>query len=118
MPQQFHLDLTVQIFTGLDAQHPCTLRLGARLLEDRSGDNEEALRVYAEPADIVFCMFGAEPECSNSSVQFLRGRLGDGLGLTDASAGHVLGVRHIRSGDGEESDGAEDDQRERYGHFP
>ena len=35
------------------------LALGARLLEDRSDDSEEPLRVYADPAGHPFCIIAA-----------------------------------------------------------
>jgi glyoxalase superfamily protein len=56
-PQQLHLDLTVPGVAALDAQHERALGLGARLLEDRSGDPQEPLRVYADPAGHPFCIF-------------------------------------------------------------
>lgn len=61
VPQQLHLDLTVPDMTGLDAQHERALALGARLLQDRSGDPQEPLRVYADPAGHPFCIFVAPP---------------------------------------------------------
>ena len=60
-PQQLHLDLTVSTTQDLDAQHQRVLALGARLLEDRSGDPDEPLRVYADPAGHPFCIFVAGP---------------------------------------------------------
>jgi catechol 2,3-dioxygenase-like lactoylglutathione lyase family enzyme len=60
-PQQLHLDLTVPTAAELDRQHERTLALGARLLFDRSGDSEEPLRVYADPAGHPFCIFVAAP---------------------------------------------------------
>ena len=57
VPQQLHLDLKVAVAAGLDAQHERALALGARLLYDRSGDPEEPLRVYADPAGHPFCIF-------------------------------------------------------------
>ncbi len=57
IPQQFHLDLTVPTVADLDTQHVRALELGARLLEDRSADEEEPLRVYADPAGHPFCIF-------------------------------------------------------------
>jgi Glyoxalase-like domain len=57
VPQQLHLDLVVPTAQDLDAQHERALALGARLLYDRSGDPEEALRVYADPAGHPFCIF-------------------------------------------------------------
>jgi catechol 2,3-dioxygenase-like lactoylglutathione lyase family enzyme len=59
VPQQLHLDLTVPAKAELDAQHERVLGLGARLLEDRSDDPEEPLRVYADPAGHPFCIFVA-----------------------------------------------------------
>ena len=50
VPQQLHLDATVPTTADLDVQHERALALGARLLEDRSDDPEEPLRVYADPA--------------------------------------------------------------------
>jgi catechol 2,3-dioxygenase-like lactoylglutathione lyase family enzyme len=61
VPQQLHLDLTVPTTAELDAQHERALALGARLLEDRSQDPEEPLRVYADPAGHPFCIFVAGP---------------------------------------------------------
>ncbi len=60
VPQQLHLDLTVPSPDELDAQHRRALRLGARLLLDRSDDPEEPLRVYADPAGHPFCIFVAD----------------------------------------------------------
>lgn len=59
VPQQMHLDLTVNTVEELDAQHERALQLGAELLEDRSQDPEEPLRVYADPAGHPFCIFVA-----------------------------------------------------------
>lgn len=61
VPQQLHLDLTVPTVADLDHQHGRALELGARLLYDRSGDPEEPLRVYADPAGHPFCVFVAAP---------------------------------------------------------
>jgi len=57
VPQQLHLDLTVESSAALDVQHERALELGARLLRDRSDDPEEPLRVYADPAGHPFCIF-------------------------------------------------------------
>lgn len=57
VPQQLHLDLTVPSVAELDEQHARALALGARLLEDRSDDEQEPLRVYADPAGHPFCLF-------------------------------------------------------------
>lgn len=59
IPQQLHLDLTVPTKQDLDSQHLRALALGARLLIDRSDDEEEPLRVYADPAGHPFCIFVA-----------------------------------------------------------
>lgn len=60
VPQQFHLDMTVETPAGLDAQHERAVALGARLLRDQSADPEEPLRVYADPAGHPFCIFVAD----------------------------------------------------------
>lgn len=57
VPQQLHLDLTVASKEDLDAQHARALDLGARLLLDRSEDEVEPLRVYADLAGHPFCIF-------------------------------------------------------------
>lgn len=59
IPQQLHLDMTVPSVEQLDAQHERALSLGARLRFDRSDDAEEPLRVYADPAGHLFCIFVA-----------------------------------------------------------
>jgi hypothetical protein len=59
VPQQLHLDLTVGSKPALDAQHQRALELGARLLLDRSDDEREPLRVYADPAGHPFSIFVA-----------------------------------------------------------
>lgn len=58
-PQMLHLDLTVTSRAALDAQHTRALALGAELLLDRSDDEQEPLRVYADPAGHPFCLFVA-----------------------------------------------------------
>jgi hypothetical protein len=60
-PQMLHLDLTVSSAADLDVQHTRALKLGARLLQDRSAEPEEPLRVYADPAGHPFCIFVAGP---------------------------------------------------------
>jgi catechol 2,3-dioxygenase-like lactoylglutathione lyase family enzyme len=59
VPQQLHLDLTVGSREQFDVQHQRALELGARLLLDRSDDEQEPLRVYADPAGHPFCIFVA-----------------------------------------------------------
>ncbi|MFI6507101.1 VOC family protein [Streptosporangium sp. NPDC050855] len=57
VPQQLHLDLTVESVEDLRVQHERVLRLGGRLLLDRIDDPEEPLRVYADVAGHPFCVF-------------------------------------------------------------
>jgi len=57
VPQQMHLDMTVPSVEELQAQHERALELGARLRFDRSDDPHEPLRVYADPAGHLFCIF-------------------------------------------------------------
>ncbi|MBO1754652.1 VOC family protein [Allobranchiibius sp. CTAmp26] len=57
VPQQLHLDMTVASKDALEEQHQRVLRLGGRMLFDRSDDEEEPLRVYADPAGHPFCIF-------------------------------------------------------------
>jgi catechol-2,3-dioxygenase len=59
VPQQLHLDMTVPSIEQLEIQHRRATELGARLLQDRSHDEEEPLRVYADPAGHPFCIFFA-----------------------------------------------------------
>lgn len=59
VPQQFHLDLSVQTREAFDREHERALALGARLLLDRSDDEDEPLHVYADPAGHPFCIFVA-----------------------------------------------------------
>jgi Glyoxalase-like domain len=58
-PQQLHLDSTVATAEDLAAQHERALALGARMLLDRSADEDEPLYVYADPAGHPFCIFVA-----------------------------------------------------------
>ena len=57
VPQQLHLDLTVDSPEGFEASHALALSLGATLLLDRAADPEERLRVYADPSGHPFCIF-------------------------------------------------------------
>lgn len=59
VPQQLHLDLTVDSAEELQRQHERVLRLGGRLRFDRFDDPDEPLRVYADPAGHLFCIFVA-----------------------------------------------------------
>jgi catechol 2,3-dioxygenase-like lactoylglutathione lyase family enzyme len=58
-PQMMHLDTTVPTLSELYVQHQRALDLGARLLFDRSDDQDEPLIVYADPAGHPFCIFVA-----------------------------------------------------------
>jgi hypothetical protein len=57
VPQQLHLDTTVRTIADFVHAHKRALALGARVLFDRSDDEEEPLRVYADPAGHPFCIF-------------------------------------------------------------
>jgi hypothetical protein len=57
VPQQLHLDTTVRTIEDFARAHERALGLGARVLFDRSHDEEEPLRVYADPAGHPFCIF-------------------------------------------------------------
>jgi catechol 2,3-dioxygenase-like lactoylglutathione lyase family enzyme len=59
VPQQLHLDTTVPSMADFNVAHERALALGARLLEDRSADPQEPLRVYADPAGHPFCIIAA-----------------------------------------------------------
>ena len=59
VPQQLHLDLTVGTKADLDAVHERVVALGGVLRFDRSDDEEEPLRVYADPDGHPFCVFVA-----------------------------------------------------------
>jgi catechol 2,3-dioxygenase-like lactoylglutathione lyase family enzyme len=56
VPQQLHLDLTVDSVDELDAVHGRVLALGGELRLDRS-DDPEPLRVFVDPAGHPFCVF-------------------------------------------------------------
>jgi catechol 2,3-dioxygenase-like lactoylglutathione lyase family enzyme len=57
IPQQMHLDIVVPDTAELNRQHERAVRLGATLREDRFSDPEEPLRIYADPAGHLFCVF-------------------------------------------------------------
>ena len=57
VPQQLHLDLTVPSMAEFASQHQRALDLGATVLYDRSDDENEPLRVYADPAGHPFCIY-------------------------------------------------------------
>ena len=57
IPQQLHLDLTVDSAEELHAAHARALALGAAELLDRSDDEQEPLYVFTDPAGHPFCVF-------------------------------------------------------------
>jgi len=57
VPQQLHLDLTVDDVEALADQRDRAISLGATMLRDRSSDPEEPLYVFADPAGHPFCIF-------------------------------------------------------------
>jgi len=57
VPQQLHLDLIVRDLDELDAVHARVIELGGGLRFDRSDDEEEPLRVFADPDGHPFCVF-------------------------------------------------------------
>ncbi len=59
VPQQLHLDFAVRTEEELRAEHDHALRLGARVLLDRTDDPEEPLWVLADLAGHPFCIFVA-----------------------------------------------------------
>jgi catechol 2,3-dioxygenase-like lactoylglutathione lyase family enzyme len=59
VPQQLHLDLTVPDRAELERQYDRAVGLGARLLLDRTDDEEEPLYVFADLAGHPFCIFVA-----------------------------------------------------------
>lgn len=60
VPQQLHLDLTVRDIDELDAVDARVRALGGELRLDRSNDDDEPLRVYADPDGHPFCVFVAD----------------------------------------------------------
>ena len=59
VPMQLHLDLTVGSTEELATQRDRALALGARILHDRSDDQQEPLYVFADPEGHPFCIFVA-----------------------------------------------------------
>jgi catechol 2,3-dioxygenase-like lactoylglutathione lyase family enzyme len=59
VPQQLHLDFAVPTEEELRAEHDHALRLGARVLLDRTDDPDEPLWVFADLAGHPFCIFVA-----------------------------------------------------------
>jgi Glyoxalase-like domain len=60
VPQQLHLDISVPTLEEFEAEHQHVLELGGEMIFDRSDDEVEPLRVYADPAGHPFCIFVAE----------------------------------------------------------
>jgi hypothetical protein len=57
--QMLHFDMTVPNVVALARQRDRAIALGARILHDRSADEEEPLYVFADPAGHPFCIFVA-----------------------------------------------------------
>jgi len=55
--QMLHLDMTVPDVDSLTRQRDRATELGATVLFDRSGDEEEPLYVFADPVGHPFCIF-------------------------------------------------------------
>ena len=59
VPMQLHLDCTVGSIDALERTRERALALGARILLDRTDDEEEPLYVFADLAGHPFCVFVA-----------------------------------------------------------
>lgn len=57
VPMQMHLDFTLPSLSELGRQRERAESLGARLILDRTGDEEEPLYVLADPSGHPFCIF-------------------------------------------------------------
>lgn len=57
VPQQLHLDTSVPDVEALRRAHDRALELGARVLLDRTDDEDEPLWVFADPSGHPFCVF-------------------------------------------------------------
>ncbi|MCM3330662.1 VOC family protein [Kocuria palustris] len=57
VPQQIHLDLTLETVDELRALKPRLLELGAVILQDSLDDPEERLLIVADPAGHPLCVF-------------------------------------------------------------
>lgn len=57
VPQQLHLDITVESLDELNAVDSKVLALGGAALFDRSDSKDEPLRVYADLDGHPFCIF-------------------------------------------------------------
>lgn len=59
VPMQLHVDYTVASAADLERQRARAEDLGATVLLDRTGDADEPLYVFADPAGHPFCIFVA-----------------------------------------------------------
>ena len=59
VPMQLHLDMTVPDTDDLERQRRRAEQLGAEVILDRTGDEEEPLYVFADLAGHPFCIFVA-----------------------------------------------------------
>jgi len=59
VPMQLHVDYTVTSFDELQRQRERAESLGARILLDRTDDENEPLYVFADPSGHPFCIFVA-----------------------------------------------------------
>jgi catechol 2,3-dioxygenase-like lactoylglutathione lyase family enzyme len=57
VPMQLHVDFTVPSVSELERQRERAEALGAEILLDRTGDPDEPLFVFADPAGHPFCIF-------------------------------------------------------------
>ncbi|MGL4178024.1 MAG: VOC family protein, partial [Dermatophilaceae bacterium] len=57
VPMQLHLDLTVSGVPELERARRDAESLGARMILDRTDDEEEPLYVFADPSGHPFCVF-------------------------------------------------------------
>lgn len=57
VPQQIHLDFTVETRDELRALKPRLLELGASLLQDSIEDPEQGILIVADPAGHPLCIF-------------------------------------------------------------
>ncbi|XVV16124.1 VOC family protein [Actinoplanes sp. CA-131856] len=61
VPKQMHLDFHVPTRDGLEEHRRRAEELGATVLLDRTGDDEEPLYVLADPAGHPFCLLVGTP---------------------------------------------------------
>ncbi len=59
VPMQLHLDFRVDSAEDLEVQRQRALELGAELRYDRTGDPDEPLYVFADPAGHPFCILAS-----------------------------------------------------------